>query len=193
MQTKINRCKSINTLHCAGITIVPVSTALPCSREAGGGNRAEEDWTEFTWRIHKIWPPDKVQPFSLNQIPKLYEWMTTNLYDRYRLVPLARMGLHTQTGHDDDPAPTLRQRAIHTKSVNECQRVTNKITNPRRRNKCCYVNTHQRQLTVIEQVFSKTIQTHLFNAKKNETTDPPSHSFFQLIFSLQRCMISTFI
>jgi hypothetical protein len=35
---------------------------------------------------------------------------------RDRLVPLARMGLHPQTGHDDDPTATLWQRAVDQQS-----------------------------------------------------------------------------
>ena len=38
---------------------------------------------------------------------------------RYRLVPLARMGLYSQTGHDDDPPATLRQRAVDAQSSRE--------------------------------------------------------------------------
>ena len=38
------------------------------------------------------------------------------------LVPLARMGLYTKAGYDDDPPATLRQGALDTKSL--------KIKNP---------------------------------------------------------------
>ena len=120
------KCKSDSK----GTTTDPASTAPPCSRAAGGGNRADEDSTASTWPTHKILQPDKVlyMPTKTEKTKKKKErkkdgdcslTFRVSPRHRYRLVPLARMGLYSQTGHDDDPPATLRQRAVDAQSSRE--------------------------------------------------------------------------
>lgn len=100
-----------------GTTTGRASIAHRCSRAAGGGSPAGGDWTGSTWRIPKIWQPGKVKHptvqtfYSDNKLDRIFG------SNRNRLVPLARMGLHTQAGHHDDPPATLRQRALDTQSL----------------------------------------------------------------------------
>lgn len=55
-------------------------------------------------------------------------------FSRYRLVPLARMGLHFETGYDDDPPATLRKRAVDAQSSRENDCV---IVNKWKQHECC--------------------------------------------------------
>jgi len=108
------------------ITTGRASTALPCSKAAGGGSRAVAASTASTWPILRIWQPDKVTlPASSTANAEQTDWFIP-LFSRNRVVPLARMGLYAETGNHDDPSPILRFR---TSECSDHSRITQQFSN----------------------------------------------------------------